>query len=101
MLVLIVHVSVKKDRVEDFKRAILENAKASQEEPGIARFEVVQGDEDPTKFVLIETYKSKEAHAAHRETPHYLKFRDGVESMMAEPRKGVKYKSLFPDAAGG
>ncbi len=100
MLVLIVHVSVKKECVEDFKKAILENAKASLKEPGVARFDVVQGGDDATKFVLIEAYKSKEAHAAHRETPHYLKFRDGVETMMAEPRKGLKYQSLFPDSAG-
>jgi quinol monooxygenase YgiN len=97
VLVLIVDVKVKKDRIEDFKKIILENALASSKEPGITGFDVVQSEEDGSHFILIEAYKSKEAHLAHRETAHYLKFRDQAEAMMAEPRKGLKYINVFPD----
>jgi (4S)-4-hydroxy-5-phosphonooxypentane-2,3-dione isomerase len=97
MLVVHVHVHVKPECVEDFKKASLENAKNSVKEPGIARFDVVQNQEDPTRFVLVEVYKTPEAPAAHKETAHYQKWRDSVAPMMAENRTSVKYQNLFPD----
>ncbi len=69
-------------------------------EPGIARFDVVQSREDPTRFVLVEVYKNADAPAAHKETAHYLAWRDAVAELMAEPRTSVKYQNLFPDDAG-
>lgn len=97
MLVVHVHVNVKSQFVEAFKDATLENASQSIKEAGIACFDVLQQEDDPTSFVLVEVYRSVEASAAHKETAHYLKWRDAVAEMMAEPRKGVKYTNLFPD----
>jgi len=100
MLIVLVHIKVKPEFVEKFKQACIENAKASIQEPGIARFDVIQQQDDPNNFVLVEVYRSVEATAAHKETKHYKKWRDTVADMMAEPRFSVKYTNIFPpDAA--
>ena len=99
MLVVHVHVHVKPDCIEAFKAASLANARESVKEPGIARFDVVQQQDDPTRFVLIEAYRTEEAPAAHKETAHYAAWRDAVASLMAEPRFSVKFDNLFPDDA--
>lgn len=96
MLVVHVHVHVKKDQIEAFRTATLENAKNSVKEPGIARFDVMQQQDDPERFVLVEAYRTPDAPAAHKETAHYRKWRDTVEPMMAEPRKSVKLSNAFP-----
>lgn len=100
MNIVFVHVHVKPEFVEAFKQASLENASSSVKEEGIARFDVVQQADDPTRFVLVEVYKTAEAPAAHKETAHYLKWRDTVAEMMAEPRQGIKYSNIFPDDGG-
>lgn len=100
MLIVHVHVRVKPEFVTDFREATIENARASVEEPGIARFDVVQQQEDFTRFVLIEVYRSPAAAAAHKETAHYAKWRDTVANMMAEPRQSVEYGDVFPDREG-
>lgn len=97
LLVIHVHVRVKPDCVEAFRRATLENAAASIKEPGIARFDAVQQQDDPTRFVLVEVYRSPDAPAKHKETAHYARWRDAVADMMAEPRTSVKFANLFPD----
>ncbi len=97
MLVVHVHVHVKPESVEAFKSETAENAKASVLEPGIARFDVLQQDEDPTRFILQEVYRSIEATAAHKDTAHYAKWRDAVAGMMAEPRRAVKYSNYYPE----
>ncbi len=99
MLVVHVHVQVKPEAVEIFKQATLANARESVREPGIARFDVVQQQDDPTRFVLVEAYRTLEASAAHKETKHYQVWRDTVAPMMAVPRSGVKFSTLFPDDA--
>ena len=96
MLIVHVFVEVKPDQVEAFKKASLENARNSIKEPGIARFDVIQQQENKTQFVLVEVYRTVEDAAKHKETAHYHKWRDTVADMMAEPRKGVKYDNLFP-----
>ncbi len=96
MFIVHVHVHVKPECVEDFKNATLANARASVQEPGIARFDVVQSTDDPTRFVLVEVYRDAAANAAHKETAHYPVWRDTVAAMMAEPRTSVKYHSVFP-----
>jgi len=96
-----VFVSVKPGTESDFLKASLDNARASSLEPGIARFDVIQQEDDPTKFVLVEVYKNLDAPAAHKGTNHYLTWRKTVEHMMAEPRKAIKYKNFFPATAGG
>ena len=99
---VIVHVSVhvKPDAVEAFRAATLENARNSVKEPGIARFDVVQSVEDPTRFVFIEVYRSPDAQAAHKETAHYKRWRDTVADFMAEPRTPTRYINVFPDDRG-
>jgi quinol monooxygenase YgiN len=100
MLVVHVHVHVKPECVEAFKQATLANARESLREPGIARFDVVQQQDDPTRFVLVEVYRDANAAATHKETKHYLIWRDAVAPMMAEPRHSVKFNSVFPNDAG-
>ncbi|HWW02159.1 MAG TPA: antibiotic biosynthesis monooxygenase [Candidatus Acidoferrum sp.] len=97
MLIVHVHVHVKPESVEAFKRACIANARESLKEPGIARFDVVQQQHDLTKFVLVEGYRTPEAPAAHKETRHYQTWRDTVAPMMAEPRSSVKFGNIFPD----
>ena len=96
MLVVHVHVYVLPEAVEAFKAASLVNASNSVLEPGIARFDVIQDNEDPTHFVLNEVYRSVEATVAHKETAHYASWRDTVAPMMARPRTAVKFTNLFP-----
>ena len=96
MLVVHVQVQVKPDCVEAFLAATLENAWHSVREPGIARFDVVQQADDPTRFVLVEAYRDAAAPSAHKETAHYAIWRDTVAPMMASPRSSVKYGNVFP-----
>lgn len=100
MLIVHVHVQVKPEFVKAFIAATEDNARASVQEPGIARFDFAQQNDDPTRFVLVEVYRSTEAPAAHKETAHYAKWRDTVAEMMAAPRTSVKYSNLFPGDAG-
>jgi autoinducer 2-degrading protein len=100
MLVVHVHVQVRSGQVDAFKAATLANARASLREPGLARFDVVQQSDDPTRFVLVEVYRTPDAPAAHKETPHYAVWRDTVSPMMAGPRTSVKFTNVFPDNAG-
>ena len=88
------------DRVDDFVAATLANAQESVKEPGIARFDVVQHDDDPTRFILVEVYRDADAPAAHKQTAHYLRWRDAVADMMASPRAAVRLSNLFPADAG-
>ena len=97
MLIVHVFVHVKPESVADFRKATIENARSSVQEPGIARFDVVEQQDDATRFVLIEVYRTPEETAAHKETAHYAKWRDEVADMMAEPRHSVKYNDVFPD----
>ncbi|MBN2505623.1 MAG: antibiotic biosynthesis monooxygenase [Verrucomicrobia bacterium] len=96
MVIVHVHVRVKPDCVEAFRQATAENARASLEEPGVARFDAVQEVEDPTRFVLVEAYRTPEDPARHKATPHYARWRDAVAPMMAEARTSVKYANVFP-----
>ena len=100
MLIVHVHVRVKAASIDAFKAATLENAEASILEAGIARFDVVQQQDDPTRFVLVEVYRTDDAPAKHKETPHYQKWRDTVANMMAEPRSSVKLNNVFPSEQG-
>ena len=100
MLIVHVHVHVKADCIETFKAVTIDNASNSILEPGIARFDVVQQADDPSRFVLIEAYLTPDAPAAHKETAHYAKWRDTVADMMASPRTSVKYANVSPEDAG-
>ena len=100
MFIVHVFVQVKPEKVEAFKAATVENARSSKQEPGIARFDVIQQQDDPTRFVLVEVYRTPDDPAGHKETPHYQKWRDTVAQMMAEPRTSIKYTNVFPDEQG-
>lgn len=100
MLIVHVFVHVKDDCIAAFADASRQNARHSIHEPGIARFDVVQSLDDPTRFVLVEVYRTAEAAAAHKQTSHYETWRDAVADMMAEPRTSLKYSAVFPDEAG-
>jgi quinol monooxygenase YgiN len=100
MFIVHVHVHVKPEFVEAFKEATVENAHNSVQEPGIARFDVIQQLDDPARFVLVEVYRTPDDPARHKETAHYQTWRDTVAEMMAEPRSSVKYHNIFPDDRG-
>ena len=100
LLVVHVHVRVTPDQIQAFQAATLANARASVQEPGIARFDIIQQADDATRFVLVEVYRNAAAPAAHKETAHYATWRDTVAPMMAEPRSSVKFTNVFPDDAG-
>lgn len=99
MLIVHVHVAVRPEFVEAFKEATVENARQSVKESGIARFDVIQQADDPSRFVLVEAYRTSEAPARHKETSHYQVWRDKVASMMAETRTSMRYENLFPSDA--
>jgi quinol monooxygenase YgiN len=100
MFIVHVHVHVKPEFVEAFKEATVENASNSVQEPGIACFDVVQQQNDPNRFILVEVYRTDADPARHKETAHYAKWRDTVAEMMAEPRSSVKYDNIYPDDEG-
>lgn len=100
MFIVHVFVHVKPEAVEAFKAATQLNAQNSVQESGIARFDVVQQLDDPTRFVLVEVYRTPDDPAKHKQTAHYAAWRDAVEPMMAEPRTSVKYANIFPAEAG-
>src|SRR3989442_13677145 len=97
MLIVHVHVHVKPEYLAAFTEATRANARESVKEQGIARFAVMQQQDDPTRFVLVEAYRTAEAPATHKETKHYQIWRDKVAPMMAEPRSSVKFINAFPD----
>ena len=100
MLIVHVFVHVKPNRLDAFQAATLNNASKSLQEPGIIRFDVMQQQDDPTRFVLAEVYRTSDDTTRHKETRHYQKWRDAVSDMMAEPRTSVKYTNVFPDEQG-
>ena len=96
MIATFVHVYVKEEHIDSFIEATLENHRASVEEPGNLRFDVLQDELDPSKFVLYEAYESEEAAAAHKQTAHYKKWRDTVANWMAKPRQGIQHQIVAP-----
>lgn len=100
MHIVHVHVKVKPDAVQAFTTATLANAQESINEPGVARFDVIQLADDPTQFVLVEVYRTPADQVKHREAQHYKTWRDVVADMMAEPRAPFKYINVFPGDEG-
>jgi (4S)-4-hydroxy-5-phosphonooxypentane-2,3-dione isomerase len=97
MLIVHVHIQVKSDQVDAFKAACIANSRNSIQEPGIAQFDVLQQQDDPTRFVLVEVYLSTEAPAAHKQTAHYREWAEAVAGMMAVPRSSVKFDKVYPE----
>lgn len=100
MLIVHIQIHVLTDQIDAFRKATEENARNSIQEPGIARFDIFQQNDDPSRFLFIEIYRDAAAVAAHKETAHYAKWRDTVEPMMAEPRSRLQYTNVFPDETG-
>lgn len=96
MIIVHVHVHVKSEAIEEFIQATIENASKSISEPGVARFDVIQQADDPSRFILVEVYRNSEAPARHKETAHYARWRDSVADIMAEPRTSVKFSNIYP-----
>jgi len=97
MLIVHVHTHVRPEAVAAFREATIENARHSVQEPGVLRFDCIQQNDDPSRFVLVEIYRSPQAAADHKETAHYQHWRDTVADLMAEPRWSEKYSPVFPD----
>jgi len=100
MFIVHVFVHVKEESIDAFKEATTINAQNSIQEPGIARFDVLQQKDDPTRFVLVEVYRNPEDPAKHKETDHYKVWRETVADMMAEPRSSIKFDNICPDDQG-
>jgi (4S)-4-hydroxy-5-phosphonooxypentane-2,3-dione isomerase len=100
MLIVQVDIRVKPECIEAFQLATLANAKASVQEPGIARFDVVQSLDDSARFLLVEVYRSADAPARHKQTSHYAAWAAAVATMLAEPRSSAHYRNVFPEDAG-
>lgn len=100
MLIVQVHVRVKPEFIDAFRAATIDNAAHSVQEPGIARFDVLQQAGDPQRFTLLEVYRDAAAPAAHKQTAHYARWRDTVAAMMAEPRSSVQFENVFPGDEG-
>ena len=100
MLIVQVHVHVKPEHVEAFKQATIENASNSVKEPGIARFDFMQQQDDPSRFILLEVYRSEDAITAHRASAHYSVWAEKVADMVAEPRTRFRYSNIFPGDEG-
>lgn len=98
MITTCVDVFVKEECIQDFIAATEKNHRGSVAEPDNFRFDIIQSNDNPCHFVLYEVYKTAEGVAAHKETAHYLEWRDTVAEMMAKPRQGNKFTMLFPEA---
>ena len=100
MYIVQVFIHVKPDKVAEFEAATLENAKKSVKEPGIARFDLIRQVDDPTRFVLLEVYRSPDGHPQHKETAHYKRWQEIAEPLMAEPRTRMIYENVYPGNSG-
>ena len=100
MHILHVFIHVKNDKVEEFKAATVENARSSLKELGVVRFDVIQEIEDPTRFLLVEVYRTPEDAAKHKETNHYKHWHEIAEPLMMEPRTRISYRNVFPGESG-
>lgn len=99
MYVVHVYIHVKPESVEAFRQASIANARGSLQEPGVVRFDVLQQEDDPTRFTLVEIYRTPQDPALHRETGHYKVWSQTVADMMAEPRTRTVYSNVFPSDA--
>ncbi len=100
MHIVHVFIHVKEDKIEEFRSATIENAKNSLKEQGVARFDLLQQADAPTRFLLVEVYRTSDDVAKHKETSHYKHWQETVEPLMAEPRSRIIYRNIFPDESG-
>lgn len=91
-----VNVDVADGQHDAFIEKSLANASESVKEDDNQCFDLLRSKDDPSKFVLMEIYGCEKGPADHKQTAHYLAWREGVADMMATPRKGVQYSNVFP-----
>lgn len=96
MYVTLVQVQVRDEYVEAFVEACRKNHEYSITESGSRRFDILQDASTSSRFILYEAYANAEAAAAHKQTAHYLEWRDAVADMMAAPRRSEVFHGLFP-----
>jgi len=101
MFVAAVMIQVKPQFLQPFIQATLDNARNTRKEPANLRFDVLQSQDDPTRFLLYEAYRDTDGLAAHHQTPHYLRWKAAVADWMAQPRQALKHRSLFFGDAEG
>ena len=97
MFVTIVRIEVLPAHIEEFIQASRDNHLESVKEPGNLRFDLLRNEDNPNRFVLYEAYVNESTAAAHKDTAHYLKWRETVAPMMAKPREGIRYSGLLPE----
>jgi quinol monooxygenase YgiN len=100
MHIVHVFIHVKDDRIEEFKSATMINAQNSIREPGVTRFDLIQQADDPTRFMLVEVYRTLEDAAIHKNTLHYKHWHEAVGPLMADPRTRIIYRNVYPDESG-
>ena len=98
MHIVHVHIHVKPEHRDAFVTATQDNARNTRQEPGNLRFDILQCAEDPNRFVLCEVYRDESGMTAHKATAHYARWRDTVQTWMAEDRRGVRLLALYPEA---
>jgi autoinducer 2-degrading protein len=100
MIVRIIDVQVNRDGVGEFKRICIRNREGSIREQGVLRFDVLQDDSDPGHFVLYEVYRDEQATLDHKETVHYLRWREAAEPLMARKRQSISCTPVSPTDSG-
>ncbi len=96
MVVTCVHIRVKPEALQEFTDATVINHRETLKEPGNIRFDFLRTVNDPNSFMLYEVFRSEGAVAEHKETSHYIAWRDRVRDLMAETRYGVRYDVIEP-----
>lgn len=95
MKVVMIRIQVKPGAEAAFLEATLENAQVSNREPGIARFDVLRDAGAPSRFLLVEAYRDEEASARHKETAHYLRWKEIAEPLMAGERTREFFDGVY------
>ncbi len=96
MYVITVQLRVKEDKVNEFLKFTLENATAARKEPGCVRFDVLRHETEPQRFIFYEVYRNTDAHKTHQQSAHYLRWRENVPDLLAEPRASARYLNVSP-----
>lgn len=98
MIAIWVKVKVKANRRQDFLKAIEVDALGSErDEPGCARFNVLENAGEPNTFYFYEVYRDEAALEAHRAAPHYAVWRAAADTLDG-PTEAVRCTTVFPSA---
>jgi autoinducer 2-degrading protein len=96
-LVLFVTVEIKPEQRDRFLQVIEDDATCSvRDEPGCLRFEVLQDEQDQNTYYFCEVYRDTAALDAHQQMPHFQRWREASEHVLASPAKRIRAAKLFP-----